>query len=115
MIDIHQKRHINVWRGVYYDVRLYMNFFQPTMKLLDKTRNGAKVHKVYETAQTPYQRLLQSGVLSEAKRTEMTAIYHGLNPVLLLKQINSHLEQLWRLSDHRTSHANLKTETSAVR
>jgi len=48
---------------VYNCVRLYMNFFQPTMKLLDKTRNGAKVHKVYETAQTPYQRLLKSGAL----------------------------------------------------
>jgi len=100
---------------LYDTVRLYVNFFQPTMKLWSKTRRGARVHKVYETAQTPYQRLLKLGVLTEAKRTEMTAIYHGLNPVLLLKQINSHLEQLWRLSDHRTSHANLKTETSAVR
>ena len=32
------------------------------MKLLGKTRNGAKeVHKVYDTAQTPYQRLLRAG------------------------------------------------------
>ena len=75
-----------------------MNFFQPTMKLWPKTRHGAKVHKVYETAQTPYQRLLQSGVLSEAKQAEMAATYHGLNPVKLLKQINSNLEQLWRLA-----------------
>lgn len=85
---------------IYDSVRLYMNFFQPTMKLCAKTRHGAKVYKVYQTAQTPYQRLLRLGVLSEAKRAEMAAIYHGLNPVLLLKQINGHLEQLWRLSDH---------------
>jgi hypothetical protein len=91
---------------LYYSVRLYMNFFQPTMKLLDKTRNGAKVHKVYETAQTPYQRLLQSGVLSEVKRAEMTATYHGLNPVLLLKQINSNLEQLWQLAQRPASLGN---------
>ncbi len=84
---------------LYYDIRLYMNFFQPTMKLRSKTRNGAKVHKVYETAQTPYQRLLQSGVLSETMRTDMAATYHGLNPVLLLKQINSNLEKLWRLAE----------------
>jgi len=83
---------------LYYIVRLYMNFYQPTMKLLDKTRNGAKVHKVYEIAQTPYQRLLQSGVLSDSRQTEMTATYHGLNPVRLLKQINSNLEQLWQLA-----------------
>jgi len=88
---------------LYDGVRLYMNFFQPTMKLWSKTRHGAKVHKVYETAQTPYQRLLQSGVLSEAKRAEMAATYHGLNPVLLLRQINSNLEQLWRLAVRPTS------------
>jgi hypothetical protein len=85
---------------VYNLVRLYINFFQPTMKLEDKTRNGAKVHKVYGTAQTPYHRLLQSAVLGEGKRTELAATYRGLNPVLLLKQINSNLEQLWRLADH---------------
>ena len=80
-------------------VRLYQNFFQPTMKLKSKTRHGAKVYKLYETARTPHQRLLQSGVLTEANRAELLAIYHGLNPILLLKQINSTLEQLWRLSE----------------
>jgi hypothetical protein len=91
---------------LYYDVRLYMNFFQPTMKLYSKTRHGARVHKVYETAQTPYQRLLQSGVLNEAKRTEMAAIYKGMNPVMLLKQINNNLEQLWRLAQRPASLGN---------
>jgi len=83
---------------LYNSVRLYMDFFQPTMKLLDKTRNGAKVHKVYNIARTPYQRLLEADVLTEAKQQELAATYQGLNPVLLLKQINSNLEQLWRLA-----------------
>jgi hypothetical protein len=83
---------------LYYSARLYMNFFQPTMKLVSKTRHGAKVNKVYDTARTPYQRLLRLGVLSESRRAEMVAIYQGLNPVRLLKQINSNLEQLWRLA-----------------
>jgi hypothetical protein len=91
---------------LYYNVRLYTNFFQPTMKLHAKTRHGAKVHKIYETAQTPYQRLLPSGVLSEAKQAEMAATYHGLNPVKLLKQINNNLEQLRRLAERPTSLGN---------
>jgi hypothetical protein len=88
---------------LYHTVRLYVNFFQPTMKLQDKTRHGAKVYKVYDTAQTPYQRLLQSGVLSETKQAELAATYHRLNPVLLLKQINGNLEQLWQLADRPAS------------
>jgi hypothetical protein len=85
---------------LYYTVRLYLNFFQPTMKLISKTRHGAKVHKVYEMAQTPYQRLLKLGIRSPARQAELAAIYAGLNPVLLLKQINANLAQLWKLADY---------------
>ena len=85
---------------VYDLLRLYVNFFQPVMKLVAKTRHGAKVHKVYDTARTPYQRLLESGVLTEAKHQELAATYYGLNPVLLLKQINENLEHLWNLAEY---------------
>ena len=93
-----------------------MNFFQPTMKLWSKTRYGARVRKVYEVAQTPYQRLLKLGILSEATRADLAAAYHGLNPVLLLKQIDDSLEQLWRLADHPTpAPHSTRTEVAAVR
>ena len=82
---------------IYTLVRLYTNFFQPTTKLIAKSRHGAKIRKVYDTAQTPYQRLKQSGVLTEKKKTELAVTYHGLNPITLLKQINDNLEQLWRM------------------
>lgn len=73
------ERHFSVWKGsiTVTVCGQYMNFFQPTMKLCSKARYGAKVHKVYETAQTPYQRLLQPGVLGEFTRAEMAATYSG--------------------------------------
>jgi hypothetical protein len=83
---------------VYDLVRLYNNFFQPTMKLVSKTRHAAKVRKVYDTAQTPYQRLLHADVLTDARKAELAAIYYGLNPVKLLEQIHDNLEQLWRMA-----------------
>ena len=85
---------------VYDLLRLYVNFFQPVMKLVAKTRNGARVHRVYDRARTPYQRLLESGVLVEAKQEELAATYQHLNPVLLLRQINENLESLWKLAEH---------------
>ena len=87
---------------IYTILRLYVNFFQPSMKLVHKRRHGAKMHKVYDQAQTPYQRLLRSGVLTEAKRHELLAVYNGLNPMLLLRQLNKNLESLWKLADHPT-------------
>jgi hypothetical protein len=35
---------------IYDLLRLYVNFFQPVMKLVAKTRHGAKVHNFYYTA-----------------------------------------------------------------
>jgi len=84
-------------------VRLYVNFFQPSMKLTGKARQGAKVHKVYDTAQTPYQRLLKADVLNQSKKVELAVTYNGMNPVRLLKQINDNLNQLWKLAEHHTS------------
>ncbi|MFC2000803.1 hypothetical protein ACFLXE_08660 [Chloroflexota bacterium] len=95
---------------IYVILRLYMNFFQPLMKLVHKTKNGATVHKVYGRAQTPYQRLLRWGIMSDAKRSELAAIYAGLNPILLLSRLNENLESLWKLADRPTPRRGKSTE-----
>ncbi len=84
---------------VYILLRLYVNFFQPVRKLVSKSRHGAKVHKVYDTAQTPYQRLLKSGVLTEDKKRELASIYAVLNPVKLLRQLRQAVEHLCTLAE----------------
>jgi len=99
---------------VYDLLRLYVNFFQPVMKLVAKTRHGARVHKVYDTARTPYQRLLEAGVLTETKQQELAASYHGLNPVLLLKQINENLERLWTLAERPSPQPKVRAKGSSV-
>ena len=81
-------------------LRLYVNFFQPVMKLQHKTRHGARVHKVYDTAQTPYQRVLETRVLTPEQRETMSLQYQKLNPVQLLSHINQTLEQLWNLAEY---------------
>lgn len=80
----------------------YVNFFPPSRKLVSKTRHGARVHKVYDTARTPYQRLLESGVLTQDRAAELEAYYRRLNPVQLLSHVNGHLEKLWKLADRPT-------------
>ena len=85
---------------VYDRLRLYVNFFQPTMKLLYKRRQGAKVHKVYDTARTPYQRLLDSGILAPEQKEALEKLYRSLNPVTLREQLNHELDKLWTLAQH---------------
>ena len=100
--------------GIYELLRLYVNFFQPVMKLVSKTRHGAKVHKVYDMARTPYQRLLEAGVLTEAKQQGLAAIYYGLNPISLLAQINQNLERLWNLAERPHQQTKARTTGNSV-
>ncbi|MDR9459884.1 MAG: hypothetical protein RI591_07045, partial [Dehalococcoidia bacterium] len=95
-------------------LRLHVNFFQPVMKLVAKSRQGAKVHKIYDTARTPYKRLIESGVLTETKRAELAAIYHGLNPVSLLRYINENLERLWALAECPTPARKARDQSNSV-
>jgi hypothetical protein len=85
--------------NVYTVLRLYINFFQPVLKLVRKSRHGAKVYKLYDTARTPYQRLLESGVLREDKKRELADTYSALNPVTLLEEINQSVEHLCTLAE----------------
>jgi len=82
---------------LYKDVRLYVNFFQPVMKLIGKTRVDGKVKKVYDTAQTPYQRVLASPDVSKEAKAELKALYQTLNPVLLYDKIQKHLDRIWQM------------------
>lgn len=62
---------------------LHSNYFLPSMKLREKTRDGAKVKKVYDTPKTPFQRLLESGILPDDKTAQMKEFFLTLNPVEL--------------------------------
>jgi hypothetical protein len=87
---------------LYMVLRLYVNFFQPVLKLISKSRHGARVHKVYDTAQTPYQRILTSGVLTQERNQQLANIYQALNPMALLRQIRQTQERLWVLGDRES-------------
>jgi len=47
-----------ILEALYAVLRLYVNFFQPSVKLVEKKRNGSHVSYKYDKAQTPYQRAL---------------------------------------------------------
>jgi len=69
-------------------LRLYTNYFQPVMKLVEKTRTGSKVRKRYDRAKTPYRRVLQSRAVPKEAKQELERIYATLNPVRLGREIS---------------------------
>ena len=88
-------------QAVHDRLRLYVNFFQPIRKLVSKERHGARVTKRFDTAQTPYRRLLASGILTPERAAELVDQYHRLNPRTLRREVQTGLETLWSLADGR--------------
>jgi hypothetical protein len=77
-------------------LRLHTNFFQPVQRLVAKTRQGARVRRVHDRAQTPFQRLCTSGALTPDRQRELQALYETLNPLRLRRDIDAALVTLWR-------------------
>jgi len=83
------------------ELRLYKNFFQPVMKLLSKERVGGRVKRKYDIPQTPYQRLLESGQISQESQDTLKSVYQSLNPAELKRQIEAKLEKLWQIYEQK--------------
>lgn len=77
------------------ELRLYKNFFSPVMKLIKKERIGSKVKRKYDIPKTPYQRLIESGQISEEAKKELEAIYRSLNPAELKRKIEEKTHRLY--------------------
>jgi hypothetical protein len=85
-------------RDLYRVLRLYVNFFQPQMKLVAKTREGAKVTKRFDLARTPYQRVLESASVDHEAKDRLRATYLGLNPAQLKRDLAACQDRLLALS-----------------
>ncbi len=87
-----------VLNELYDRLRLYTNFFQPVMKLIEKVRIGSKVQKKYDQAKTPYRRVLESPFISKEAKEELKQGYAELNPVELKREIIRLQERLSELA-----------------
>jgi hypothetical protein len=81
---------------LYHALRLYVNCFQPSMKLLAKQREGKKVRYVYNAAKTPLQRLLLSGALPAQKQQELLELAQALDPIRLFEQLEQLQQAVFR-------------------
>lgn len=84
---------------LYTPVRLFVNAFQPSFKLAEKTRDGARVTKRYHKPLTPCDRLLADMRVGAAVRERIIALRSDLDPVRLLAEIRQAQQALVALAD----------------
>ena len=89
-----------ILQSIYKDLRLYVNFFQPVLKLIGKEHIGNQVIRKYDTARTPYQRVLEQADVPVAKKAKLLNQYLCLNPAELRRHIDEHVAKLWSTLRH---------------
>ena len=89
---------------LYSAARLFVNVFQPSFKLAEKTRVGARVHKRYHAPETPCARLLASDTVSAAMKDRLRALAGTLDPLGLLDEIRAVQHHLAGLAAGSTVH-----------
>ena len=78
---------VQLLNTLYDNLRLLVNFFHPSMKLISKSRQGAKVKKRYDKPKTPFLRVMEDPSVGKLIKARLRAQLCTLNPVELKRKI----------------------------
>ncbi len=98
---------LSLLNELYGHLRLYTNFFSPSMKCVKKERIGSKTRRRYDTATTPYRRVLASEDITDEAKRGLEDEYATLNPAELKRRITRLQNRLidlatYKLKRHKT-------------
>lgn len=79
------------------------NFFIPSMKLLRKTRIGARIKKEYDIPKTPYQRLMECPEITEEQKERLRNRKAKLNPFTLQEGLEKKLRAFQEILRQRST------------
>ena len=83
------------------ELRQYQNLFLPSTKLIEKTRVGSKLRRVYDRPRTPLERVQESGKGHRARLTRCEQVFQSVDPFQLSRTIDRKLESVFRTADGR--------------
>ena len=89
---------LKVLNGLYVYLDDYVNFFQPVVKLVSKTRDGSRVTKRYDRAKTPFRRVLESRDIDDKIKAKLKRRYDRLNPADLKRKITRLQDRLLKFN-----------------
>ena len=81
---------------MYAVLETYLNHFVPSRKCLSKVRIGARYKRVYDQAQTPYQRVLAHPEIANEIKEKLKLQHEKLNPLLLKQQVDRLIMQIFK-------------------
>jgi transposase InsO family protein len=81
------------------ELRLFMNLFLPSMKLLRKKRVGSRLTRVYDAPKTPFERVAESKQGDPVKIEVLKKLKDGIDPFYLAQTIETKLERIYKFAD----------------
>lgn len=78
---------VNLLNMIYDLISDHNNFFMPSVKLVEKKRDGSRIIKRYSKPTTPYRRLMSSSDINQKTKDRLTRLYKQLNPSELRREI----------------------------
>ena len=98
-------RAVAAMNELYSILRLYINYFQPSFKLVSKTKQtNGKWKYEYDTPATPYQRVLANKDIPESVKNKLKEEYETLNPIQLLDKIKTLTIRLQKIQKEEGYH-----------
>jgi transposase InsO family protein len=85
------------------ELRLWLNLFLPSVKLLKKVRVGSKVRRVYDGPRTPFERVRTCPQADREQVAQLEERRKRLDPFQLARTIERKLERIYRLANRRLS------------
>ena len=89
--------------------RLLMNFFLPSVKLIDKQRVKSRIIKTYDVPKTPLQRVLESPHVAPQRKRELKDLFQQLNPFLLQQCVDKKIRVILARVSHSRSQTHEKS------
>jgi hypothetical protein len=81
-----------------HELRLMMNLFQPSVKLLRKERVGSRLKRVYDRPQTPLDRVRACRGVDRAKVNELLRLRAATDPFELARTIENKIDRIAALA-----------------
>ena len=97
--------HTQAINQLYEEMWLYYNFFQPVMRLREKTTSPSlpaegqpsRIKRRFDRARTPFDRLCETDAISEEQKEQLRTLRDQTNPRQLRREIYQVLDQIFLL------------------
>lgn len=89
----------------YETLTIYLNHFVPTRKCIEKVRIGSRYQRRYDTAKTPYSRVIAHSDIQHSVKKILKKDHEMLNPLILKQELDTLHKQLFKAINDYANHS----------